>query len=416
MNSQLVKVPQRVWFDDDELELNFPASWNITVCHMEGHSRPPLNNEGIQRAFANPVGIRSIRDLARGKQEVAIVFDDMSRPTRVAQIVPFVLQELEDAGIDDRNIRFIASLGTHGAHNRIDFAKKLGESVLARFPVFNHNPYENCTYLGTTSRGTPVEINNEYVHCDFRIGIGSILPHPLTGFSGGGKIIFPGVASVDSIAWHHGNIVAQAIAEKGTLDMWLAQFEDNIVRLDLWEAARIARLDVKIDVLMNARAQITDVFVGDPESVQLQGVKLAKKIYATRPVGGQDVAVLNTYAKASEAFVLPFTSRLLKESGGDLVLIANAPEGQVTHYLAGSFGTVRGGRLWVPRTGLPSNVNRIIVYTEYIDRAGVGGMLPPDAIVWTKTWSEVLDLLSKTHGEKANVAVLPDATMQYFIE
>jgi len=414
MSSNVVRVPQRIWFDDDELELYFPSSWDITVCRMKGHSRPPLNDKGFREAFARSIGMGPIREIARGKKEVAIVFDDMSRPTRVAQIVPYLLEELDTAGIEDKNIRFIVALGAHGAYTRIDFAKKLGEAVLARFPAYNHNPYENCTFLGNTSRGTPVTINSEFVNCDLKIGIGAILPHPLTGFGGGGKIVFPGLASIDSIAAHHGNLVVQAIAEKGSLDMWVGQFEGNIIRFDMAEAARIAGLDVKIDAVINASGKTTDLFVGDPDDVHIEGYKLVKEVYATQPVGGQDVAVLNTYAKASEAFVLPFSSQLLKESGGDVVLIANAPEGQVTHYLAGSFGKMMGGRLWFPRTGLPQNVNRIIILTEYVDRAGVGGMLPPDAIVWARTWSEVLEKLTETHGEKAKVAVVPDATMQYF--
>ena len=383
---------------------------------MRGHSRPPLSDKGFREALANPIGTGLIRDIARGKKEVAIVFDDMSRPTRVDQIIPYLLEELETAGVEDQNVRFIIALGAHGACTRIDFAKKLGEAVLDRFPVYNHNPYENCTFLGNTSRGTPVTINSEFVNCEFKIGIGAILPHPLTGFGGGGKIVFPGLASIDSIAVHHGNLVAAAIAEKGSLDMWVGQFEDNILRFDVAEAARMAGLDVKLDVIINERGQTTDLFVGDHVEVHIEGSKVAAGVYATQPVGDQDVAVLNTYAKASEAFVLPFSSQLLKEGGGDVVLIANAPEGQVTHYLAGSFGKMMGGRLWVPRTGLQRNVNRIIILTDHIDRTGVGGMLPPDAIIWAKTWPEVLEKLKATHGEKAKVAVIPDATMQYFTE
>ena len=99
-----------------------------------------------------------------------------------------------------------------------------------------------------------------------------------------------------------------------------------------------------------------------------------------------------------------------------MVLIANAPEGQVTHYIAGSFGKKTGGRLWLPRTSLPPNVKRLIVFTPYIDRAGGDWLAIPESIVWAKTWPEVLERLTETHGEKARVAVVPDATMQYFTD
>lgn len=415
MSSHAAKLPQCIWYDYDELEIKFPPSWEVTVCRMNGHSQKPLSKKGFHEVFTKPVGTRPIREMARGKSEIVIVFDDMSRPTHIAQIIPYLLKELGMAGITDNNIRFIAALGTHGAHNRIDFVKKLGEEIVNRFPIYNHNPYDNCTFLGNTSRGTPVAINSEFINCDFKIGIGCILPHPLTGFGGGGKIVFPGIASVDSIIAHHGNLVARAMAEKGGFQLWLGQFEDNVIRLDIAEATRMAGLDIKIDAVINGKGQTTALFVGKPDDVHIEGCKLAREVYATPPVEDQDIAILNTYAKASEAFVLPFSSRLLKESGGDLILIANAPEGQVTHYLAGSFGKLMGGKLWYPRTTLPLNLRRLFVLTKFIDRAGVGGMLPPEAIIWAKTWPEVLDKLKQTHGEKAKVAVIPDATMQYFV-
>ena len=76
--------------------------------------------------------------------------------------------------------------------NRVDFAKKLGEETLSRFPVYNHNPFVNCVYVGTTSYGTEVFINAEVMKCDLKITIGSIVPHIFAGFGGGSKIIMPG--------------------------------------------------------------------------------------------------------------------------------------------------------------------------------------------------------------------------------
>ena len=417
MMPNTVSVPQQAWYDNDELELQFPSSWELSVCYMRGHHRPPLSEQGFREAFANPIGTKPIRELARGKSEVAILFDDMSRPTRVAEIVPYVLEELGAAGIRDDSVRFIAALGTHGALTRVDFAKKLGEAVLGRFPVYNHNPYENCTFVGNTSRGTPLAINSEFMGCDLKIGIGSILPHPLTGFNGGGKIILPGVAAIDSIAYNHGTLTAEAMVRGEDIGTWIGKFEENELRLDTAEAARMAGLDIKIDAVINGRGETTALFVGDPTSAHIEGVKLAREVYATQPIEGQDIAVLNTYSKGSEAFLaLPLSSRLLQGGAGDLVLIANAPEGQVTHYLAGSFGKKTGGRLWLPRASLPPNVKRLIVFTTYIDKAGGDWLAIPESIVWAKTWPEVLELLTETHGDSARVAVVPDATMQYFAE
>ncbi|MEE9491734.1 MAG: lactate racemase domain-containing protein [Dehalococcoidia bacterium] len=417
MKSNTVHVPQQAWYDNDELELQFPASWDVTTCYMRGHNRPPLSEQGFREAFANPIGTKPIRDLARGKSEVVILFDDMSRPTRVAEIVPYVLEELEAAGVEDSSIRFIAAIGAHGALTRIDFAKKLGESVLGRFPVYNHNPYENCTFLGNTSRGTPVAINSEFMACDLKIGIGGILPHPLTGFSGGGKIVLPGVAHIDTMVDHHSSLITKLLTEGRDPGIGIATFEENVMRLDVVEAARMAGLDIKIDTVMNGRGQTTGLFVGDLADAHAEGVKLAREVYATKAVEGSNVIILNAYSKANEAVLaIPLLAPLLGDRPPDLVLIANAPEGQVPHYLVRSFGKKVGGRLWTAPPGPLQNINTFIMLTPYIEIAGADWLAAPESIVWAKTWPEVLERLTETHGERARVAVVPDATMQYFAE
>ncbi|HEX9976208.1 MAG TPA: lactate racemase domain-containing protein, partial [Dehalococcoidales bacterium] len=103
---------------------------------MPGYKLPALKPEEIRAAVTNLIDLAPIRELARGKKEVVIIFDDMTRVTRTAEIVPFVLEELALAGIPDNKIRFICALGNHGASTRVDFAKKLGEDVVARFPVY----------------------------------------------------------------------------------------------------------------------------------------------------------------------------------------------------------------------------------------------------------------------------------------
>jgi len=417
MTDGKIRLPQLAWYGNTELEIEFPSSWDVSVCYMKGHRRRALSEKGYREAFANPTGTKPIRRLARGKKEVAILFDDMSRPTRVAEVVPYVLEELKAAGVKDRSIRFIAAVGAHGALTRLDFVKKLGESVLSRFPVYNHNPYENCTYLGETSNGTPVAVNAEVMGCDFKIGIGCLIPHPLTGFGGGSKIILPGVASIDTMATHHRDLIMKLLTKGIDPGIGVATFENNVMRRDIDEAARMAGLDVKIDTVLNGRGQTTAIFVGDPIAAYAEGVKLARKVYATEPAETPDIVVLNAYSKANEAVLaIPLLGGLLRGKQGDLVLIANAPEGQVPHYLVRSFGKNLGGRLWSRPTGPLQDINRFIMLTPYIDIAGADWLAAPEHIVWAKTWPEVLKKLIAAYGKKARVAVVPDATMQYFTQ
>jgi len=409
-----VTIPQFAWYDDNELKLDFPPSWEIVTCYMQGYQRPPLSEGQIASAISKPIGADPLRALARGKKQVVIIFDDLSRPTQAAPIMPHILSQLEAAGVPAAGIRFICALGAHRALSLIEFKKKLGEAVLDRFPVYNHNPYENCTFLGKTSRGTPVSVNSEVMACDLKIGVGLIVPHAFAGFGGGGKIILPGVTSIETIVANHRALWDAARKSGEDAEIALGKFDKNPLRLDMTEAAKMAGLDFKVDALVNTRKQTVALFAGEPEAAHAEGVRLAKEFYATERPKEVDIVVANTYSKSNESnLAVPVGAGLLPRNGGDLVIMANTPEGQITHYLLGTFGTTIAGQLW-ERPHLPRRVKRLIVYAPYLDLAGGKWIAPPEAIVWARTWPQVIEELRKDYPGPARLAVIPDATIQYF--
>lgn len=411
-----VAVPQLAWCGDIEAELAFPANWEVVACHMKGHNAPRLDDAGFQKAFANPIGSRPIRELARGKKNVVIIFDDMSRPTKVAEIVPYILRELTAAGAGEENIQFICALGCHGALTAHDFRKKLGDDVVARFPVYNHNPYENCTYIGKTSRGTPVCLNTEFVNADLKIGIGCIMPHVMSGFGGGPKIILPGVAHIDTITHNHGHVRQEAMRTGIQCNMGMGRNEDNALLFDMEETARMSGLDIKIDAMVNLKRDTTALFVGEPIAQYYEGVKLAKEHYLTPPLDRPDVVVANCNAKINEALIgVSVAQSILPERGGTLVMVSNNPWGEVPHYLLRSFGRHMGGRLWKP-PALSHRVKKFIFLQPYKDKAGADWFAPSESISLARTWDEVLSILKADFPDGARAAVIPDATMQYFRE
>ena len=233
-----VVLPQLAWFGVKELKLKLPDSWDVEVCNMAGYDQPALKSDEIKAAIASPIGMAPLREYARGKKEVVILFDDMARVTRVAEIVPHVLEELAAAGIEDKQIRFIGACGCHGTMNRSDFAKKLGEDVLRRFPVYNHAPHDNCVYVNTTSRGTELYMNAEVMKCDMKIGIGSVVPHIMAGFGGGGKIVLPGVAAYQTIVALHSPRVSSETTGFNDTVTGMGNIDDNPRRRDINEAVR----------------------------------------------------------------------------------------------------------------------------------------------------------------------------------
>jgi nickel-dependent lactate racemase len=354
-----------------------------------------------------------LREYARNRKEVVILFDDMARVTRVAEIVPHVLAELAAAGISDDRIRFIAACGCHGAMNRAGFAKKLGEEVLKRFPVYNHSPFDNCVYAGTTGRGTKVLINAEVMKCDLKIGIGSIVPHIMAGFGGGGKIVLPGVAAYETILALHSSRTPSGHGEFQDTVTGMGAYEGNPRRRDIDEAAEIVGLDMKIDAIVNTWGETAAVFAGAPAPTYAVALEAAQKHYLTPSARDKDIVVANTFAKANEAISgLLVAFPPVNRKGGDVVLIANAPEGQITHYLMGPFGNTIGGKLRL-KMKTPPNVNRLIIFSEYPELASRNYLEDTDKVVLMHNRDNVLKLLQESHGSGAKVAVYPNADIQY---
>ena len=412
-----VVVPQLAWFGDGELKLKFPEEWDVSVQFMKGYSKKSVDEEEIVHALRNPIGTKPLSKLARGKKEVVIIFDDMTRPTKVYEVVPHIINELRRAGIKDDNIRFVCANGSHGVFDREDFVKKLGESVVESYPVFNHNPYANLVYSGRTKYGTPVEVNAEVMACDFKIAIGCIVPHPYFGYGGGAKIVLPGVASMRSICYNHGDLGGYSTAQNHrkvhpSCELAYGRVnEENVLRLDSEEAASIMGLDMIVNVLVDLRRNSTDVFVGDVIKAQREGVEVAKEHYLTPLLPEADIVVSNAYSKASEGAIASWPVLTLKE-GEDFVLIANAPTGQVTHYVHGRWGTEVFGDLYLAPPNILDKAGRIILFSEYHERQPWLELVPPEKTVKVRTWEEVIEELKNKHKGKAKVAVYPDATIQ----
>jgi nickel-dependent lactate racemase len=408
-----ITLPQLAWHGVKKLELSLPQSWEVEVCNMAGHDRPRLKTDEIRSIINNPTGMAPLREYARGKKEAVILCDDMARVTRVAEIVPHVLAELSAAGIPDSRIRFIAACGCHGALTRTDFVKKLGEDVLKRFPVYNHNPFDNCVYAGTTSSGIRLEINAEVMKCDLKIGIGSVVPHIMAGFGGGGKIILPGAAAyATALAFH------AARGEKGGGDFndtvsGMGVTRNNPRRSDIDQAAEIAGLDMKIDALVNMWGETAAMFAGKPRAAYAKALEAAEAHYITPQASDKDIVIANTFAKANEAISgLLVAFQAVGKRGGDVVLIANAPEGQATHYLMGPFGNNIAGKLKL-QMKVPANVNRLIIFNEYPEVASRNYLEKTEKVIMTDKWDDVAALLKQVHGDKAKVAVYPNADIQY---
>jgi nickel-dependent lactate racemase len=404
-----IRLPELLWYGNKTAEYELPDEWEVEYCPMKGAARMPLTPGELSDAITKPIGTPRLKTLARGRQSAVIIFDDMTRPTRTYEIAPILVDELLAGGIKKENITFVCALGTHGALTMNEFRKKLGRDIPEHFRVFNHNIYENCVEVGTTSRGTKLMINREVMESDLKISISCVTAHAQVGFSGGGKIVLPGVAHVDSIANYHLRIEAMDVNSTG-----LGRHDNNILRREIDEAAGMAGLDFSVNVLVNARGATTDIFAGELFEVHARAVELAKEVYDTEPIpSNKDLVIANAFAKANE---MTISIRLgifaLRDFAGTVVVIANSPEGQVVHYLLSRWGKNYGGRQY-PVAAIPPGVN-VVVMAPYMDKTFGDWLKNPEVITWTKNWEQTLEVLNGSFGSGTRTAVVPNATMQYF--
>lgn len=307
--------------DGGRIHFSVPEGWN--VLSAEDCAKAPVVEDvvgEIERALDNPIGSAPIEKLARPGMKATVLFDDMQRPTPAALAIPAVLNRLNKAGIPDDRITAICARGTHPAPSPEQLEKKVGKSVLNRLPgrvlIHDSQSAENV-FVGRTSRGTEVEINRHVVEADLVIGIGTCMPHPYSGFSGGCKILLPGVASYRTIGEHHYSWLRNKTCKLSVLDgnMW---YEEEV------EIARLGGLNFKLDFLLNELDQVIRAFAGDPVEEHREAAKHATSLYQVflpKPadVVITDAAPLELGVQASKSLL---NARLAAKTGGTIIWVA----------------------------------------------------------------------------------------------
>jgi len=407
-----VSIPSRRWHENTERELAFPDRWEVDNLTSPGLDKVGLSPAEIKERIESPLEGSILEEMARGKRKVAIVFDDMTRPTPVKAIVPFILESLHRAGLNKEQIRFIWALGAHGAYDMISARKKLGDEIVEQYAVYNHDPFQNNVRVGRTPTGLELWANREVMACDLKIGIGCITAHPHVGFGGGAKIILPGVSGIESINRFHDQLYRDS-SRTG-----LGNFDSNIMRAECDAAGDMVGLSFKVDCLINRRGEITNLYAGPFKATHAAGGEDGKDHYGIPYATGYDITVCNAYGKATESPISHrFASITLKlGSVGTAVMISDAPEGQVPHYVFRSWGSDYGGRHYEPKvrgtSGL-QNVRKLLIFSSYPDRTSLDWFCHIDDATIVKTWSEVLAILEQDYPGEARVAVIQDGTMQY---
>jgi nickel-dependent lactate racemase len=181
----------------------------------------------------------------------------------------------------------------------------------------------------------------------------------------------------------------------------------------------MAGLDFKVDCLINRRGEITNLYAGAFKATHAAGAEEGKTHYGISHATGYDIAVCNAYGKANESMIARhFAMKTLKpDRTGTAVLIADAPEGQISHYVFRSWGSDYGGRQYLPKVSgvgdATTTFKRLIVLAPHPDRTMLDMFCHIDDATVVKTWAEVLEILETDYPGEAKAAVVQDGTMQY---
>ena len=410
MFTKQVAIPWGAWYGDKEEKLEFPEGWEVQIANPARELRP-LSDDEICVRLAQPIGTRPIHELARGKKRVAVVIDDLTRPTPTDRLLFFLIRELRRAGIDMGRILILIGSGCHRFLTRVDLVKKLGGRLCGTLSAYNHHPYENLECLGKTARGTPVYISKLYLESDLRIGLGTVMPHSDAGFSGGAKIVAIGLAGIETISVIHD---AQGLGkEAGPVGN-----VDNPMRQELEEIARMSGLDVLVNVVLNRYRQICGVFVGDFVEAHREAVKLAREAWLTEAPRLADIGVFNAYPKDTDAMQSLNALNPTWVSGdpvvrpeGAVVITTASPEGAGIHS-QGGFG-MRGHKdynLWLGEATVFRN-RKLILYSPNLTSVEVQHVFPPGCIVYNN-WGRVIEALRESLPGNLRVAVFPVASFQ----
>ncbi len=291
--------------------------WTISPNNPAGKGE-----DAIKKALDKPIGSESLEELASKAKKAVILVDDNTRPTPQSDILPIVLDRLNKAGLGDENIKLIIGLGTHRKMREEEIDERFG--VENRVEIVNHESEDKDELvLVEKDEGHPIYVNKEYYEADLSISIGSILPHVLTGWSGGSKMIQPGVSGEETTGYTHLMAIRKGVGRS------LGEAE-NPIRGEIDRIALESGLDFIINAVLNLDGEIYEAVAGHPVEAFQRGVEYAEEVYSVEVPEIPDVVVANSYPNErnlwqgqkaiNDAYVLT-------EGESDIVFLSPCTEG-----------------------------------------------------------------------------------------
>jgi lactate racemase len=291
---------------------------------------PPLADpeSALARALAQPIGSRPLADLAHGRRNACILVCDITRPVPNKLILPPLLRILHQQGLRREDILILVATGLHRPNEGAELEELVGPEIAAGYRIENHHGKvkEEHDFLGVTPNGVPVWLDSRYVRADLKITTGLIEPHLMAGYSGGRKLICPGIAGLETVkVWHGPRFLQHPKADCGSV-------EGNPVHEENTRIAQMAGCDFIVNVCLDGQRRITWAGAGDMIQAWQEGVRFCEQVARVAVNRPLDVVVTSCAGYPLDTTwyqaVKGLTGALpIVKDGGTIVLAASLSEG-----------------------------------------------------------------------------------------
>ena len=291
---------------------------------------PPLPNPvaSLLAVLNQPNGAPPLAEVAQGRKDACVVICDITRPVPNEMILRPVLEILEGAGIPRNKITILVATGLHRPNEGDELIEIVGRHISENYRIENHHGQvlEEHTYLGQSPRGVPIWIDSHYVNADLKITTGLIEPHLMAGFSGGRKLICPGIAALETVkVWHGPDFLEHPKADCGILD-------GNPVHEENTWIGRQAGCDFIVNVVIDSDRRPLKFVAGDMVSAFHEGVDFVRDVVRDTVAEPVDIVVTScagypldtTFYQAVKGMTgaLPIVKQ-----GGTIIMCASLSEG-----------------------------------------------------------------------------------------
>lgn len=285
-------------------------------------------NAALRAVLRAPTGAPPLAQVAAGRRNACLLICDVTRPVPNEMMLRPVLETLEAGGIAREQILILIATGLHRPNEGDELAEMVGRWVAENYRIENHHgqTLEEHTHLGTSPRGVPIWLDSRYVQADLKIAMGLIEPHFMAGFSGGRKLICPGIAALETVkVWHSPAFLEHPRADSGILD-------GNPVHEENTWIARRAGCDFIVNVVIDAQRRPLKFVAGDMEQAFLEGCEFVRGIVVDTVPEPVDIVVTSCAGYPLDTTFYQSVKGLgaalpIVKQGGTIILAASLSEG-----------------------------------------------------------------------------------------